>query len=520
MNIFENLETGVQIIDETYRYRYLNKSLLNELNRPADDYLGKTMSEVYPGIEETQLFQKITECLQNSTFQKMKNEFIFEDNQITYWDITIEKIPEGVIIFSKNITNTDEGISLLLESNKRLQNKIKESSKLLAIANKKIGEENIKFTKIFNYLPDPCFIVDIETLLIIECNPAMEKILDASRKDIIGFSHIDLSPEYQKHLNKSSLEANQEVQEMLQNEYFLRFEWDHRTLSGRPIFVDVSVSHLLINGKKLFLCVWKDNTLIKKQQAEIEAQTKRAQHNAKLASVGLLAAGVGHEINNPLTIINGYLFNLKNKLLNNKISSIEDLSRIFHNIERASERIAKIVTGLNNFSRNDNSVYTKFSPLEVINESFNLVEAIYKKDHVDLKLVLLNDCIDEVIFGSRGKFEQIIMNLLSNAKDAVRLNSTKKIDFECFNDRYYFYMKVTDNGPGIPDEIQDKIFDPFFTTKEINRGTGLGLSLAHEFVQELNGNISFNSVAGVGTSFFISIPIALENQLLEEFSVG
>jgi PAS domain S-box-containing protein len=509
VNIFDNLETGVQIIDDSVCYRYLNNSLLQQIDMPLDAYIGKAMTEVYPGIENTQLYQKILTCLETSSAQKFKNEFIFEGNRITYWDVKIERITEGVIIFTNDITNTKEGMQLLLESNLRLKDEIDNSSKLLEIAKQKVCEENLKFTKIFDNLPDPCFIVDLDSYQIQDCNPAMEKALGGTRKEILGLSHIDISPAFQKSFNKTSFEASIEIFERLQQKDFVRFEWEHLTLDGDPLYVDVSVSHLIINNKDLFLCVWKDNTLIKKQQQEIVTQTKRAQLNAKLASVGLLAAGVGHEINNPLAIINGYIFNLKRKINNEYNFSDEELLRIFNKVEHASERISKIVSGLKNFSRleNDKESFMPFSPLEVIKESFDFVDAIYRKDQIKLSLNSFIEFDRVLVNGSREKFEQVIMNLLSNAKDAVARNCEKKIEIECAKDNDKIIIAIKDNGTGVSKDLQEKIFDPFFTTKEVGKGTGLGLSLAHEYIQEMNGDLRIESTRGFGASFYISIPL-------------
>lgn len=507
MKIFDNLEIGVQIIDENFRYVYLNNSILNDVNKSRDEHIGKTMSEVYPGIEHTKVFKKISLCLKNSVPQKFKNEFIFEDNTITYWEITIEKIHEGVLVFSRNITDTEDGAKLLLESNLRLKKEIEKSSELLNISLEKLDEENLKFSIIFNHLPDPCMIVDFENFQISDCNPAMTKILEASKKEIIGETIYKISPDHQEHVKLSSKEYGEKIAKELIKSSFVRFESEHKSFTGRQLFVDASVSFIIMNGRKKLLCVWKDNTLLKKQQEEIQLQTKIAQNNAKLASVGLLAAGVGHEINNPLTIITGYLYSIRYKYLNKDAVPKNELLKVFSKIEIASERIAKIVSGLRTFSRDDNDLVNFFSPVKVICENYDLLSNIYERDKIHLQLDIQSESRDILLFGSRGKFQQVIINLLSNAKDAVAKKNNKKISISSGVEDGYIKVVVEDNGSGIPFEVQEKMYDPFYTTKDVNRGTGIGLSLVHDFVYELDGRLELQTEIDKGTKFTVLLPL-------------
>ncbi len=250
------------------------------------------------------------------------------------------------------------------------------------------------------------------------------------------------------------------------------------------------------------------NTDITKEQNsmhELNKQIKIAQHHAKLASIGELAAGVGHEINNPLAIVKGYLFEIEKKIERKSIQT-EDLKSYVDKISIATDRISRIVQGLRTFSRSDSSDVTEFSPIHAVEESFNLINEIYRKDGIDVRFT--NDVVENFyVLGNRGKFQQVLMNLISNAKDATAKKDFRTIDLNISKRGEKLIIEVKDNGWGIPDLLKDKVFDPFFTTKDVNKGIGIGLSLVNSFIKEMDGNIHFASKENEGTVFIIEVPV-------------
>lgn len=231
-----------------------------------------------------------------------------------------------------------------------------------------------------------------------------------------------------------------------------------------------------------------------------------AQHHAKLASIGQLAAGVGHEINNPLAIIAGYLSAIELKYEKEEEAAPEFLSVYLKKINFAVERIAKIVKGLRSFSRMDDHDISDFSPYEAIQESIYLIDEIYKKDGINISL---DSRVSEakMISGNRGNFQQMLMNLLSNAKDAVLKSQQKNIEIILNETNNILEITIKDSGCGIAQELHEKVFEMFFTTKDVNKGTGIGLSQVHNFVKEMDGFVNIESSASNGTSFLIKLPI-------------
>lgn len=262
------------------------------------------------------------------------------------------------------------------------------------------------------------------------------------------------------------------------------------------------------DGQSGIWSIVEDVSKKKEVQDELEKQRKLATHNAKLASIGTLAGGVGHEINNPLAIVKGYLQNLRNKHKDKESIPYDEANRYLTKIEKAADRITRIVQGLRSFSRMDDDTKTTFDAIEAVRDTFSLVEEIYNQNQIELSFNCSN-CNDGsvLVHGNIGKFQQVLMNLLSNARDAVKDKPLKTIavNAKITDDRVQ--ISVEDNGVGIAKEIHSKVFDPFFTTKEINEGTGIGLSLVHTYVTEMDGELTFTSEENEGTTFVLDLPL-------------
>lgn len=234
------------------------------------------------------------------------------------------------------------------------------------------------------------------------------------------------------------------------------------------------------------------------EKGKIQAQLL---HSAKLASIGTLASGVAHEINNPLAIIAGYaqIMEKSCKDLCQK-GNPEKIKQILN----AAERASNIVKNLNNFSRQDTNNIDRVDIHSCIREVLSLVKNIFEKENLKLESHL--EAEHFIVKANAGKMSQVLMNILSNAKDALKgkLNATVTISTQNTNEG--LLVIISDNGQGIPPKIIKKIFDPFFTTKEPGKGTGLGLSISHTIIQSFGGTIHAKSELGIGTRFEILLP--------------
>ena len=248
-------------------------------------------------------------------------------------------------------------------------------------------------------------------------------------------------------------------------------------------------------------------------QENLKNQTKMALHNAKLASIGLLSASVGHEINNPLAIIKGFLSVAEGDL--KQLGVIDPhIFEMFSKMELALDRIEGIVKGLRSFSRSDENDLGDFYVCELVMETYSMLKELYAKDGVTLELNGLYEKVQ--IYGSRGRLQQVLVNLIANAKDATEGKPFRKVIVSAFVVNGVFELSVADNGCGLSEELKMKIFEPFFTTKDVNKGTGLGLSLVNTMVKELNGKIEIDTTLGLGSKFTLKIPVLLKEALKDE----
>ena len=258
-----------------------------------------------------------------------------------------------------------------------------------------------------------------------------------------------------------------------------------------------------------------------KQETEYQKQKALAHHQSKLASIGELAAGVGHEINNPLAIVKGYVSAIERSLKNGSTLSYEESKGKLENMNIAIKRISQIVNGLRTFSRDEGETIASFNPYEGLIESYKLIKDIFHSDNIELSLNNPQNISQIETMGNRGKFQQVLMNLLSNAKDATLDKDKPLISINLDYKEDSFFISIVDNGKGIADSVKDKVFDPFFTTKDVNEGTGIGLSLAYKFIEEMKGELSFESTLGQGTTFTIRLPAQqMAHSQTQENSIG
>lgn len=290
-----------------------------------------------------------------------------------------------------------------------------------------------------------------------------------------------------------------------------KFLWDGRiiTSSGKIKWIKaISVPRKREDGSILWNGIVVDITHETMLQHDLDKQRLIAQHAGRLAAIGELSAGVGHEINNPLTIVLGLIGKAK-RLLDSETFSREQLLEILTKQDDACRRIKTIVDGLRTFSRKENEGENPFSDLkEAISSTLSLVSEMYLEQKIAIDSKFPND--ECLISCSIAPTQQIIMNTLSNARDAVRGLSNAKISVMVSSHEKFWRVTISDNGYGIPEKIAAKVFDSFFSTKPAGHGTGLGLSLSKTLLDKCGGRISFKSQVNQGATFYLDFPKFLD----------
>lgn len=280
----------------------------------------------------------------------------------------------------------------------------------------------------------------------------------------------------------------------------------------KPIDNIVEMSRKIMNGDLSARCKQKASgemgllcKTINQMAASVEKTKKEIQENAqmqiiqseKLASVGRLAAGIAHEINNPLTGVLTFAHFLKDKYSDDPKDK-EDIDIII----KETTKVRDIIRGLLNFARQSPSKKELTNVNEVIQESLKLI--IGQKEFKNIQIVKNFDVNLPDLQADKNQLQQVLLNLILNSGESIKDEGIIKIETYAKEDDVQ--ISISDNGCGIKKEDIDKIFDPFFTTKPIGRGTGLGLSVSYGIIKQHGGTIHCNSEVGVGTTFVISLP--------------
>jgi signal transduction histidine kinase len=232
----------------------------------------------------------------------------------------------------------------------------------------------------------------------------------------------------------------------------------------------------------------------------VELEEKLIQ-NERLASIGLLAAGVAHEVNTPLTGISSYI-----QMLLDDLPADDARAGLLRKVERQVFRASDIVNGLLNFSRGGDQAFHPTDLNAAVEEAIGLFEPHLRNTRILLERDLAPDL--PPVRGIRREIQQVVVNLLLNARDAMQRGGTIRVSTRCSGSGVE--LLIADTGRGIPTEHLHRIYDPFFTTKGVGRGTGLGLSVTYGIVRKHSGSIDVSSAAEQGTVFTISLPAAEE----------
>jgi signal transduction histidine kinase len=235
-------------------------------------------------------------------------------------------------------------------------------------------------------------------------------------------------------------------------------------------------------------------TLENRQQQTIQTH--------KLRAIGTLTAGVAHELNNPL---NNIIITSNTLIDEFNDYNTDEIKEMITDIVNDSERARKIVRDLLDFSRESSSSMKSIIIKELIDETMHLVN-----NELSLKQISTDIHVERnlpPIYGDDQKLKQVFINLILNAKDAMSEKGHILISASLSRKSNSVHIKITDDGTGIPKHILDHIFDPFFTTKNLSSGTGLGLSVCQGIIANHNGQLSVDSLVGVGTTFTVSLPV-------------
>lgn len=239
------------------------------------------------------------------------------------------------------------------------------------------------------------------------------------------------------------------------------------------------------------LCVAYDYA---EKQKLLETERLKLEIANKMATLGEMASGMAHEINNPLSVIYGNC-QMMVKHINKNDKDTIDLEKMRHYCEgniKVVDRITKIIKGLKNFSRDGTlDPFEKTTLQSIIDDTLIFCESKFKYQNIDFKVTPID--INLSLECRAVEISQVILNLLTNAADAIENITLKWISLEVKNDNHFIYISIIDSGNGIPLSVQEKMFNPFYTTKKVGKGTGLGLSICLGIIKDHNGTIKVDN---------------------------
>lgn len=242
---------------------------------------------------------------------------------------------------------------------------------------------------------------------------------------------------------------------------------------------------------------------LKKQYEELENSHQRLLLSDKMASVGMLTAGIAHEINNPLFVITGYLEVINEMVKSGEVSAGE-LGGIAEKLNTASKSIVKLVSGIKTYVRIEDTGLVPIDFNSTVLESLDLVTFLYGQDHIELRRELVEGM--PFIMGNIGKLQQVLMNLLSNARDAVEPSENRVISVVTSEANGDVILEVSDTGCGIAPADLGRVFVSGYTTKPVGKGSGMGLDLVSKLIEGMGGSISVESELDKGTTFRVAFP--------------
>jgi PAS domain S-box-containing protein len=358
-----------------------------------------------------------------------------------------------------------------------------------------------RYQCLYENIPEMVISLDIQKK-ISDCNTIFCNYIGGERNSIIGKPFLSyfckdehiLLTSFLNELKPEKISDNQRV-----------FRLINHCKGEKPIYINIQAVRIGEKEAGLdIIAAMKDISIsvnLQKQQKLARLQLYRS---ARLASIGILASGIAHEMNNPLTAILGFSDSLLHRF--NKGERIDE-NEIIENlniIKKESLRCRDVVENLSKFSQDFESQREKISLFDCLHSAVKLINVRANKKNIKIVNNIRNDII---VNTDVQKIGQVIVNILSNSIDFSENGGTITISVEKSKGKDPLKLVISDTGKGIPNDIIPKIFDPFFTTKEVGKGVGLGMSISYKLMEECHGSIEVKSKENIGTSVILEIPV-------------
>ncbi|MBL0712818.1 MAG: PAS domain S-box protein [Desulfosarcina sp.] len=377
-----------------------------------------------------------------------------------------------------------------------------------ALENARLQDQYIKsqekYQTLFNSDPHPIFILDRDSYRILDINKRVRDSYGYTDEELLGTAFPDLC-------DKDDDELVQGLKHMSDKQSLLLTKKRNYRKGGRPFYVNIIFCPARYGDSDAVIVATTDIS----ESVEKETQLIQA---SKMTTIGQMAAGMAHEINQPLNVIQ-VCSDLLDKMIHRGIAfSTEEMASIARDIRRNVQRASGVIQHVRDFSRQSEMGRHKVNINYPIRDVFKVLGHQLSVHQVDLTL----DLCDQLpwILADHNRLEQVFINLVTNAMDALDEkrnhpeygNTENRLTIRSFVDGGQVVVTVADTGIGMTEEVQGKLFDPFFTTKKVGKGTGLGVSISYGIIKDYDGQIDITSQRGKGTTFELRFPAFHEDK--------
>ena len=474
-NLFETVPCYITVQNRDYRLVQYNRKFAEKFDPQPGDYCYRA----YKGREEKCVICPVERTFEDGLSYQSEESGLNKHGELQHWLVNTSPIRDAqghiVAVMEMNLDITER---------KHLIEQLEKSDQ--------------KYHEIFNNIPNPVFVLDADTLEILDCNDSIPSVYGFSREEIQGKSFLETIPEPDRGRLEAELRTVPVINQVRQ-----------LTEDGGALYVNVRISPSEYPGQKVLLVTTSDIT----KRLEAEQQLIQA---SKMATLGEMATGVAHELNQPLSVIKTASSFFMKKIRKKEPISEDILLTMAEEVDSHVDRASKIINHMREFGRKSDLNLVRVQVNEVLERSFEIFSQQLKVRGIDVEWNLASD-LPEIV-ADPDRLEQVFINLLINARDAIidRLEAgkqgqlLKKIFLRTRKRSDKVIVEVCDTGVGIPAAIEEKIFEPFFTTKEVGKGTGLGLSISYGIITDLGGSISAVANKPVGSCFIITLPRAGE----------
>jgi PAS domain S-box-containing protein len=477
---------GFAVHDIQGRFLDVNEAYCNLLGYSRDELLNMSVSDIEAAEESDEIVERVQKAKEVG-YDRFETRHRRKNGGIVDVDVSINYLPTDggrIFVFIRDITER-----------KRIEEELRTSRDYL--------------DRTLNSIVEVLMVVDTD-YNIIDINRSFSEYYGGKRKGIIGRKCYEV-------LHKSSKPCSEEkrrcpLQTVLNTGKPFYAEHVYKVPEGGQEFIfEVSMFPLVDSAGNIEALVEMQHDITESKRAEEEKGQleQKAQVASRLASVGEMAAGIAHEINNPLTSVIGY-----SQLLSDRDDIPEDARIDLKAIDEGAQRVAGIIKRLLTFARQTRPERMLANVNELITNTLDLRGYHLRTNNIKVTTELATDL--PITMADPAQLQQVFLNIIVNAETAMKLARGKGrllIKTEEVNGTMRISFK--DNGPGIAKENLVRIFDPFFTTREVGQGTGLGLSICHGIVAEHNGRLWVESEVGKGSTFIVELPIVVESTRLE-----